>query len=175
MLEYVLLGFLTYGDLTGYEIKKIMTHSTSNFVDASFGSIYPALKRLESKKWISSYEGKTGKKMIKKYSLTAVGKDHFLKWLKAPAEYSPFNHEFLAKIFFFKNIDHEEAIGQIKCVIAGIEARLDGLKKLKNHEGHGELCDINGFEEDTLDYGISNYRHQLEWFNNYLQKMLQKS
>jgi len=171
MLEYVLLGFLTYGDLTGYEIKKIMMHSTSNFIDASFGSIYPALKRLEVKNWIVSYEVQTGKKMTKKYQLTAAGNDQFLKWLKKPIEYSPFNYEFLAKMFFFKNVDHEVVIEQIKCVIESVEARLEGLKNLRNHEAHDEMCVIDGFEGDTLDYGIANYTHQLEWFKNYLEKM----
>lgn len=175
MLEYVLLGFLTYSDLTGYEIKKIMTHSTSNFIDASFGSIYPALKRLELKSWISSYEVQTGKKMTKKYQLTTAGNDQFLQWLKKPIEYSPFNHEFLAKMFFFKNIEHEVVVDQIKCVIAGVEARLDGLKNLRNHEDHDEACIIEGFEGDTLDFGIANYTHQLEWFNQYLKRIVSQS
>lgn len=45
MLIYVILGFLCEKDMTGYEIKQKMTISTSNFIDASFGSIYPMLKK----------------------------------------------------------------------------------------------------------------------------------
>lgn len=45
MLIYVILGFLCEKDMTGYEIKQKMTLSTSNFIDASFGSIYPMLKK----------------------------------------------------------------------------------------------------------------------------------
>lgn len=57
MLIYVILGFLCEKDMTGYEIKQKMTISTSNFIDASFGSIYPMLKKMEKgslssmKKW----------------------------------------------------------------------------------------------------------------------------
>lgn len=57
MLIYVILGFLCEKDMTGYEIKQKMTLSTSNFIDASFGSIYPMLKKMEKgslsslKKW----------------------------------------------------------------------------------------------------------------------------
>lgn len=47
MLIYVILGFLCEKDMTGYEIKQKMTISTSNFIDASFGSIYPMLKKME--------------------------------------------------------------------------------------------------------------------------------
>lgn len=51
MLEYIILGFLLSKDLTGYDLKQRMAKSTSFFFDASFGSIYPALKRLEAKKY----------------------------------------------------------------------------------------------------------------------------
>ncbi|WP_236880832.1 PadR family transcriptional regulator [Clostridioides difficile] len=49
MLEYIILGFLMEKELSGYDLKQIMSESTSYFFDASFGSIYPALKRLETK------------------------------------------------------------------------------------------------------------------------------
>ncbi|GAU78969.1 hypothetical protein [Fusibacter sp. 3D3] len=78
-------------------------------------------------------------------------------------------------MFFFKNIDHEGVVYQIKCVIAGIEARLEGLKNLRNHEEHDKACVIDGFEGDTLDYGIANYSHQLEWLNQYLIKIIAQS
>ncbi len=52
MLQFVILGFLMNCDMNGYAIKKKMSLSTVNFVDASFGSIYPALKRLHQHGYI---------------------------------------------------------------------------------------------------------------------------
>ena len=44
----VCLAILQFGDATGYEIKKMSTEERfAFFVDASFGSIYPALSRLQ--------------------------------------------------------------------------------------------------------------------------------
>ena len=41
------LGILSRGDATGYEIKKMAEEGLfSHFVEASFGSIYPALTRM---------------------------------------------------------------------------------------------------------------------------------
>ncbi len=168
MLEYVLLGFLTYGDLTGYEIKKFMTQSTSNFVDASFGSIYPALKRLEQKKFIIAYEIMSGKKVTKKYKLTPEGKQSFLVWLRTPIDFSPFHMEFLAKIFFFNNLEQCERINQIDLLINKIEEKLNGLLALKN-----DKCQyLEGFEGDTLNYGIDSYQNQLKWFINYRKQLM---
>ncbi|WP_088185748.1 PadR family transcriptional regulator [Desulfosporosinus sp. FKA] len=56
MTEYILLGFLMQNSMTGYDIKQHMSMSTSYFIDASFGSIYPALKRLEQKGFILIFD-----------------------------------------------------------------------------------------------------------------------
>ena len=45
---YVILGMLRTRAHTGYEIKSIVDHSTRFFWAASYGQIYPELKRLEA-------------------------------------------------------------------------------------------------------------------------------
>ena len=64
MLEYIILGFLMRRKATGYDLKQYMAESTSYFFDASYGSIYPALKRLEEKKFLCSEEQVTGGKIF---------------------------------------------------------------------------------------------------------------
>jgi DNA-binding PadR family transcriptional regulator len=44
MLEYIILGYLLIGEMSGYDLKRWMSYCTSNFFDASFGSIYPRSK-----------------------------------------------------------------------------------------------------------------------------------
>ena len=46
--SYVILGMLRLGRRTGYEIKSLVDVSTRFFWAASYGQIYPELKRLES-------------------------------------------------------------------------------------------------------------------------------
>ena len=46
-LEHAILGFLNYRALSGYDLKKIFSVSFTFFSDLSYGSIYPALKKLE--------------------------------------------------------------------------------------------------------------------------------
>lgn len=47
MLELAILGFLTEGPLHGYELKKRLGESLGSLWGVSFGSLYPALRRLE--------------------------------------------------------------------------------------------------------------------------------
>lgn len=47
MLELAILGLLEEGDLHGYELRKRLTAMLGAFSSVSFGSLYPALKRLE--------------------------------------------------------------------------------------------------------------------------------
>ena len=44
----VILGFLFLGEETGYDIKQVTDRSTRYFWGASYGQIYPELRRLEA-------------------------------------------------------------------------------------------------------------------------------
>lgn len=105
MLEYILLGFLKDKSQNGYQIKQYMEVSTSNFISASFGSIYPALKRLQSKGFITSEEQVHNGKYTKVYTITQAGTEHFMEWLRIPADVSGGSHEHLAKMYFYDCLD----------------------------------------------------------------------
>lgn len=177
MLEYVILGFLTYGDLTGYEIKKWMSQSTANFVNASFGSIYPALKRMEKKRWITVYEDTQGKRIIKKYQLRSDGKETFMEWLRAPVEVSPFHYELLAKMFFYRYLNQEEIVVQVQDVIGQLKEKIQGLQEIRTVPCAVKEVPTAGtgsgfsFEYYTLEFGVSHYQHTLEWMKAFLKKV----
>ena len=48
MLELAILGVLKEQELHGYELKKRLTDALGSFSSVSFGSLYPALARLEA-------------------------------------------------------------------------------------------------------------------------------
>jgi DNA-binding PadR family transcriptional regulator len=75
--EYILLGFLMERDMTGYDMKQHMSFSTSYFVDASFGSIYPSLKRLQQKRLVESNETVEKGKLKKPIPSTSTGRRNF--------------------------------------------------------------------------------------------------
>lgn len=114
MLEYIILGFLMHGEMSGYDLKQKMLESTSNFFDTGNGTIYPALKRMESKGVISYREVADRGKYKKLYSITESGKSSFINWLEAPIEFSKIKPDHLIKIFFFKFLPKQKAIEHLK-------------------------------------------------------------
>lgn len=91
------LAILAFGDATGYEIRKESTEGRfSYFDDASFGSIYPALARLEADGLVTvREEHQQGKPARKVYSITEKGKDEFLASLCEPQGADTFKSPFL--------------------------------------------------------------------------------
>jgi len=91
------LAILNGGDSTGYEIRKLVTDGYfSHFVDASYGSIYPSLNRLEEDGLVTSREElQPGKPARKVYSITDDGRSEFLVSLSKPAQKDNFKSEFL--------------------------------------------------------------------------------
>lgn len=60
MLELAILGLLKESDLHGYELKKRLADTLGSFSSVSFGSLYPALGRLEAAGAVKAVEANTG-------------------------------------------------------------------------------------------------------------------
>lgn len=82
----ICLGILTRGDATGYEIKKLFEEDGyQHFIEASFGSIYPALSRLTEEGLVSVRAEAQEKRPDRKvYSITQAGRAAFLGALMKP-------------------------------------------------------------------------------------------
>ena len=64
---YVILGMLALGVRTGYDIKAIVDRSTRFFWAASYGQIYPELRRLEEAGLVEGKSSPTGARKRKEY------------------------------------------------------------------------------------------------------------
>jgi PadR family transcriptional regulator AphA len=91
------LSILYEGEATGYEIRRLCVEGEcSYFVEASFGSIYPALAKLEDEKLVTSRtEQQSGKPAKKVYSITEAGRAAFVEELAAPLAEDVFRSPFL--------------------------------------------------------------------------------
>lgn len=91
------LSILYEGEATGYEIRRLCIEGEcSYFVEASFGSIYPALARLEDDGLVTSRtEQQSGKPARKVYSITGEGRAAFAAELTEPLEDDMFRSPFL--------------------------------------------------------------------------------
>ena len=74
-LDMLVLKTLLLGPLHGYGIAKIIRTNSNETLDIEFGSLYPALKRLEGKGWIASkWDTSEFNRRAKYYRLTPAGR-----------------------------------------------------------------------------------------------------
>ena len=74
-LDMLVLRTLRAGPLHGYGISKSIRSASHEALEIEFGSLYPALKRLEAQGWIASaWEISEHHRRAKFYKLTARGR-----------------------------------------------------------------------------------------------------
>jgi PadR family transcriptional regulator AphA len=95
------LGALTYGEATGYDIKKFFESSFSHCFVAGYGSIYPALAELTAEKLVTARtvpgQGGPSRKI---YRLTDMGRKAFLAKLRGAVPQHKVKSEFLVLMHF---------------------------------------------------------------------------
>jgi PadR family transcriptional regulator PadR len=75
VLDMLVLRTLVRGPLHGYGVARAIRDRSTEALDIEFGSLYPALKRLELRGWIASkWETSETNRRAKYYRLTAAGR-----------------------------------------------------------------------------------------------------
>jgi DNA-binding PadR family transcriptional regulator len=163
--KYALLGILSICPGSGYDIKKFMEQSTSNFWNESYGQIYPILKQLVEEGLATSHtEKQKGNPERYVYTLTDKGLEELRHWLTEPIEHMVERNELLLKMFFGRqstiadNIEHVKQFQllqeQLLDKYGGIEVYLKA-----NCANNAELC----YSLITVRYGILRCQALLNW------------
>ncbi len=125
-VQTVCLGLLSEADRSGYEIKKLLEDGPlGNFVEASFGAIYPALTRLTEDGLVEfrteSQEGRPDKKT---YSITKRGREVFAGALSETISPDRFRSDFLFVLWFAETLDPDYLSEILDNRIAEYEAKI---------------------------------------------------
>ncbi len=95
------LGALTFGEASGYEIKKCLQDSIGHFLEVSYAAIYPALADLHRQGLVHCQEVQQRTRPDKKiYRLTPAGRQAFVAALLQSQGRHKIRSEFLALVFF---------------------------------------------------------------------------
>lgn len=121
------LGALERGDATGYEIKKMFeTGIFSHFLEASFGSIYPALTRLTKDGLVTCKSHRQGGRPDKKvYSITPSGRKALFEAIARPISDDKFKSEFLFVMLFAESLSEGHVTSLIEDRIRDIRSELE--------------------------------------------------
>jgi PadR family transcriptional regulator, regulatory protein AphA len=127
---YVILGLLRKGPKSGYEIKSVVDRSTRFFWAASYGQIYPELRRLSEAGLIEGTSTPQGGRKRTVYRLTAEGRRELRRWLDVEPEVFEFRDEALLKLFF-SGAKPDAARNAIRARRAHHEEMLEQLKEVE--------------------------------------------
>jgi transcriptional regulator len=79
-LDMMILRTLVGGDAHGHTIAKVIERTSEDLLEVEQGSLYPALHRLEDRRWVSSYWGASeNNRKAKFYRLTAEGRKQLIR------------------------------------------------------------------------------------------------
>lgn len=142
--RFAVLGILSYGPMSGYDIKKFYEQSVAGFWNESYGQIYPILKRLAEEglatKSVHKQEGKPDRHI---YAITKKGREELQQWLVEPTSRHIGRHETLLKLMFGKQISVADNILQIERFRNRQINELKEIETLKERFEHEEADDPN--------------------------------
>jgi PadR family transcriptional regulator, regulatory protein AphA len=153
---FVILGMLAWRPMSGYDIKSVVDHSTRFFWAASYGQIYPELRRLAEAGLVKAKaEAGSGRRRTT-YSLTRSGRAALRDWLaKEPRTFEQ-RDEGLLKLFF-ASASPETALATLDAKRAFHEGKLAQLREI---EAAGPP---EGFVGMVLRYGIESSEWMAAW------------
>ena len=155
---YVILGMLSLGRVTGYDIKSLVDVSTRFFWAASYGQIYPELAKLEELGLVRGDRDDEDGRRRKRYQLTPAGRRALRQWLTSPEPlHIELRHEGLLKFFFSDALEPEERLEQVRRMRAAHEGI---AAKLRSIEAAAEEPTNSGEKTCprlTLEWGIEHH------------------
>jgi PadR family transcriptional regulator AphA len=154
----VILGMIDFGKCTGYEIKQFVDKTVRYFLAASYGQIYPELKRLESQGLVKGTPDPAGGRARTVYELTPRGRTALAGWLASSAEpLYELRDESMLKLFFSGSLP-DQRIENLLRMRASMERKLEQLRALEPHAAEGPLG-----PRLTLDLGITMTKCVIDW------------
>ncbi|MGJ8664245.1 MAG: PadR family transcriptional regulator [Marinicella sp.] len=169
-LKHILLGMLQQPK-SGYDVKKLFDQVFSNFWAAELSQIYPQLKRLTEKKYLSVIEADSDKGPKKKiYQTTKSGKQELVNWLLGGPVTNTEKLAYLAQTFFLGALDSDEdKLKFLSDLLTHMKSWHQALLSVQQetkdrHQNYPhDLSDDEFYPNLTLMLGIKKVGANVEW------------
>ena len=161
----VILGMLKLGVLTGYDIKKAIDTSTRFFWGASFGQIYPELRRLRDAGLITGEDVPRGQVKRTVYSLTPAGDQALQDWLTDTESFTfEMRDEGLLRLFFGDALTRDEVVANLRAQQGFLELVLARLREIEVGARTGFATEDQLHPYLALRYGIGLITWMRDWY-----------
>lgn len=159
VLGHVLLGLLTGGEQTGYELTRDFDVSLANVWAASHSQIYPELAKLEAAGLIRKTAA--GPRGSQRYAITPAGEKAVRTWLSETAPVDNPRNEWMVRVFFLGLLDPERAAAYFE------EQQRLHAAKVERYRSFAEHCSLDDPEARwsriALEAGIRHESAMAEW------------
>jgi len=160
----VILGMLKLGVPTGYDIKKVIDSSTRFFWTASFGQIYPELKRLEKDGLVRSRQEPRGKVKRTVYELTPKGEQALRDWLTDSEDVLfEIRDESLLRLFFSDMLSKDEVLANVRMQQQVFELVLARFREIEV-EARADIEQGLEYPYLVLRYGLDFITWTRDWY-----------
>jgi len=162
--SYVILGMLRTQSHTGYEIKALVDKSTRFFWAASYGQIYPELKRLEEAGLVKGEAQAQGGRRRRSFSLTPEGRRELEDWISSGEPlHLELRHEGLLRFFFADVVDPAEQVELVRDMREMHERTRREMEGIRPHAEEARAERGQEFPMKTLEFGIAYQEFIADW------------
>jgi DNA-binding PadR family transcriptional regulator len=155
---------LKLGVPTGYDIKRIIDDSTRFFWTASYGQIYPELKRLRKAGLVTARAEPRGKVKRTVYELTPKGEQALREWLTDRENVLfEIRDESLLRLFFADMLSTEDVLANVRMQQLLFEHVLERFRQIEV-EARAGAAEGREYPYVVLRYGLDFITWARDWY-----------
>lgn len=155
-VTWAVLGLLGLRPMSGYDIKGAVDRTIRHFWAASYGQIYPELKRLEEAGWIAGLDEARGARARRVYSITAKGSRELTGWLHGHETRIEMRDESLLRLIFADTLPYDDALGLLV-------ARREGYRRMLGYLQSGGTNPDLPFVDLVYRWAVDYCEWGIEW------------
>ncbi|MEZ5111990.1 MAG: PadR family transcriptional regulator [Nocardioidaceae bacterium] len=163
-LELAVLGLLHESPLHGYELRKRVNLLFGWSRLLSYGSLYPALKRMLRNNWIDEVTNTSiSRRQRIVYQITPAGIEHFTQEIgdSGPASWEDDN--FNLRFAFFSRTEFDVRLRILEGRRARLQERLD---RAQRHAQSGQASGGDRYVSELQRHSIESVERELRWLTD---------
>ncbi|HEX2089623.1 MAG TPA: PadR family transcriptional regulator [Actinomycetota bacterium] len=166
MLEVAILGLLKERAMHGYELKKRLSETLGSFWQVSYGSLYPALKRLLREEAVEmTFPKQEVGRRKNVYRLTKKGEQLFAELLERAGQEATEDTAFSVRFAFFRYLKPETRIRLLERRREFLEGRWSKLKQ--SLQSYRER--IDNYTLSLMDHELAATESDIRWLDELIK------
>jgi DNA-binding PadR family transcriptional regulator len=166
MLELAILGLLKERPVHGYQLKKHLSDTLGSFWQVSYGSLYPALKRLQREGAVEmTFPKEEVGRRKNVYRITPKGETMFAELLERAGQEATEDSGFSVRLAFFKYLKPETRIRLLERRRAFLEGRGSSLRdSLRSYRER-----IDNYTLSLMNHELAATESDIRWLDDLIQ------